>query len=88
MRGYKKVMYWLELANDSMISLIYRLNCKFGGGVWIDRYNWCLLDTVKDRVTTEEDIVVEAKQSTKLWISAAKKVSLTVSTMRKTGPIM
>ena len=59
MRGYEEVMYWVELAIDSMVSLAYRLNRKYGGDMLMDRYNWYLLGAVKDKVTTEEDIAME-----------------------------
>ena len=59
LRRYEKVIYWLVLAIDSMVSLIYRLKFKWSRAILMDRYNCYLLGAVNDRVTIEEDISVE-----------------------------
>lgn len=47
LRGDEEVMYWLKSVIESTEALIYRLNCKHGGEMWMDRYKWYLLGTVK-----------------------------------------
>ena len=55
--GYQEVWHWIDLAIDSMVILINRLN-TYDGEMLMEKYNWYLLD-VKDRETTEEDVVVQ-----------------------------
>ena len=49
-RGYGEVWYWIDLAIANMVELIYRLN-NYDGAMIMEKYNWYLLDAVKDRET-------------------------------------